>query len=153
MSRESQPIPNVFQIDVSPTSSKGTGEQSGGSNEEVTQLLRALAAGQQQQNQLLEQLVQQTTAAQKQRANEFQRWRDANPQLARDCRAAAESLSRVQSSFIENLAEEAMDQEEAMLDGGFMLSEFVDRFGPRLAHLNGVLQVISQLGGNPESNT
>ena len=26
-----------------------------------------------------------------------------------------------------------------------MLNEFVDRFGPRLAHLNGVLQVLSQL--------
>ena len=35
--------------------------------------------------------------------------------------------------------------EEALLDGEFMLNEFVDRFGPRLAHLNGVLQVLSQL--------
>jgi hypothetical protein len=26
-----------------------------------------------------------------------------------------------------------------------MLTEFVDRFGPRLAHLNGVIQVLSQL--------
>jgi hypothetical protein len=26
-----------------------------------------------------------------------------------------------------------------------MLNEFVDRFGPRLAHLNGVLQVLAQL--------
>jgi len=31
------------------------------------------------------------------------------------------------------------------MDGEFMLNEFVDRFGPRLAHLNGVLQVLSQL--------
>jgi hypothetical protein len=31
-----------------------------------------------------------------------------------------------------------------------MLNEFVDRFGPRLAHLNGVLQVLAQLGsGEP----
>ena len=27
-----------------------------------------------------------------------------------------------------------------------MLSEFVDRFGPRMAHLNGILQVLAQLG-------
>jgi hypothetical protein len=26
-----------------------------------------------------------------------------------------------------------------------MLNEFVDRFGPRIAHLNGLLQVLSQL--------
>ena len=29
--------------------------------------------------------------------------------------------------------------------GEFMLNEFVDRFGPRMAHLNGLLQVLSQL--------
>ena len=42
-----------------------------------------------------------------------------------------------------------------MMDGEFMLNEFVDRFGPRLAHLNGVLQVLSQLSAvaaNAESS-
>ena len=36
--------------------------------------------------------------------------------------------------------------EENLLEGEFMMNEFVDRFGPRLAHLNGVLQVLAQLG-------
>jgi hypothetical protein len=35
------------------------------------------------------------------------------------------------------------------MDGEFMLNEFVDRFGPRLAHLNGVLQVLAQLSSAP----
>jgi hypothetical protein len=35
------------------------------------------------------------------------------------------------------------------MDGEFMLNEFVDRYGPRLAHLNGVLQVLSQLSSVP----
>ena len=36
------------------------------------------------------------------------------------------------------------------VEGEYMLNEFVDRFGPRLAHLNGVLQVLAQLGsGDP----
>jgi hypothetical protein len=30
-----------------------------------------------------------------------------------------------------------------------MLTEFVDRFGPRLAHLNGLLTVVAQLGAQP----
>jgi hypothetical protein len=38
-----------------------------------------------------------------------------------------------------------VDNEESLVDGEFMLNEFVDRYGPRLAHLNGVLQVLSQL--------
>jgi len=29
-----------------------------------------------------------------------------------------------------------------------MLNEFVDRFGPRLAHLNGLLQILSQLSSS-----
>jgi hypothetical protein len=36
------------------------------------------------------------------------------------------------------------------LDGEFVLSEFVDRFGPRMAHLNGVLQVLAQISGTTQ---
>ena len=34
-----------------------------------------------------------------------------------------------------------------------MLTDFCDKFGPRLAHLNGVLQVLSQLSANPQQQT
>ena len=39
---------------------------------------------------------------------------------------------------------------ENMLDGPFVMNEFVDRYGPRLAHLNGVLQLLSQLSSVPQ---
>jgi hypothetical protein len=55
-------------------------------------------------------------------------------------------LSRVQAQFLESITDEVEANEEDLLDGEFVLSEFVDRFGPRLAHLNGVLQVLAQLG-------
>ena len=75
------------------------------------------------------------------------------PELARSCRDAAETLSRVQTQFLDNLTEEIRDSEESLSDSEFMLNEFVDRFGPRLAHLNGVLQVLPQLGhGEPAGN-
>jgi hypothetical protein len=54
--------------------------------------------------------------------------------------------SRVQTQFLEKLTDEVAENEDSLVDGDFMLSEFVDRFGPRLAHLNGVLQVLAQLG-------
>ena len=47
---------------------------------------------------------------------------------------------------------EIQDNEEYLLEGEYMLNEFVDRFGPRLAHLNGVLQVLAQLGGSEPSS-
>lgn len=103
---------------------------------------------QQKQNQLLEQLLQATVSIQKQRTAELQQWKDANPLLARACRRAAEKLSKVQTQFLETLTEEVDDQEENLVEGDYVLNEFVDRFGPRLAHLNGVLQVLAQLGSN-----
>jgi hypothetical protein len=91
-------------------------------------------------------LVQQSAAANKQRAHELQQWKDANPDLAKSCHRAAETLSRVQTQFLDQLTEEIADTEDHLVEGEYMLNEFVDRFGPRLAHLNGVLQVLAQLG-------
>ena len=42
---------------------------------------------------------------------------------------------------------------EDMMDSEFVLNEFVDRYGPRLAHLNGVLQLLSQLSANTSHNS
>ena len=49
------------------------------------------------------------------------------------------------------MTDEIEDSKEYLLEGEYMLNEFVDRFGPRLAHLNGVLQVLAQLGGGESS--
>ena len=121
--------------------------------EENTQLLRDILAAQDRQNELLEELVAQIGASQKQRATELGEWKQANPQLARSCRHAAESLSKVQTEFLTSLTEEIRDNFDVLYDGEFMLNEFVDRFGPRLAHLNGVLQVLTQLSVPTQANT
>lgn len=87
-------------------------------------------------------------SAQRQRSAELAQWKQANPRLARQCREAAEVLGKVQSTFLEAVTDEITESAEDLMDGEFVLNEFVDRFGPRLAHLNGVLQVISQLSSN-----
>lgn len=147
MSYEHEPLSPMFRIDVSAEA----GSQAPVSSEQVViELLRHLVIGQQQQSKLIEELTKITVSLQQQRVSELQQWKNANPNLARACRAAAESLSRVQTQFLENLTEEIVENEENLVDGEFMLNEFVDRFGPRLAHLNGVLQVLAQLGtGEP----
>ncbi len=140
---EHEPLSPVFRIDVTADSEAEPRK----SKEQITiDLLRHLVAGQQQQNQLLEQMIQQNNAANDQRAGELKQWKDANPDLARSCHNAAETLSRVQTQFLDTLTEEISDSEGSLEESEFMLNEFVDRFGPRLAHLNGVLQVLAQLG-------
>ena len=146
MSREPQNSSLFTHIDVSPHASAGASPTS---NSDTNALLHQLVLGQQRQNELLDELVQQMSAAQKQRTNELGQWKEANPRLARQCRQAAEALSNVQTEFLRNLTEEITDNADCFLEGDFMLNEFVDRFGPRLAHLNGVLQVLSQLSSMP----
>ncbi|MFM8173309.1 MAG: hypothetical protein ACKN81_07170, partial [Pirellulaceae bacterium] len=109
--------------------------------------MRQMIQHQEKQNQLLEQLLSATNQMQKQRQTELQQWKEANPHLAKACRKAADTLSRVQTQFLESMTEEIAENQEDLLDGEFVLQEFVDKYGPRLAHLNGLLQVVAQLGG------
>lgn len=145
MSYDPQQVPPMFHIDVG--ADPGASENAEGNKAEnaIAGLLHQLVIGQEKQNKLLEELVQHASATQKQRATELGQWKEANPHLARQCRKAAETLSQVQNEFLHNLTEEVADSEDCLLEGEFALNEFVDRYGPRLAHLNGVLQVLSQL--------
>lgn len=147
MSRESESVASLFtQVDIS----AGATPQSpiDGTNQEQSLLLRQILAALDRQNEVLEEMVTQMSAQQRQRSVELEQWKKVNPELAQDCRRAAETLSRVQNEFLTSLTEEVHENADVLMDGEFMLTEFVDRFGPRLAHLNGVLQVLSQLGGN-----
>ncbi|NND98431.1 MAG: hypothetical protein HKN47_14015 [Pirellulaceae bacterium] len=148
-SYEQEPLSPMFRIDVS---AEAESEPQVSEEQRTVELLQQLVIGQQKQNQLLEHLTQQNTAMQQQRASELQQWKAANPNLSRACRQAAETLSKVQTQFLDNLTEEIQYNEENLVEGEFMMNEFVDRFGPRLAHLNGVLQVLAQLGtGEPNT--
>ena len=154
--QDPQQIPPIFRIDVSAESSSADPSAADPTNSNTSSdnliavLIRQLLEKQQKTNELLEDVSHQLVAAQKQRSVELAQWRDANPELARNCRRAAETLGKVQGEFLLQLTEEIIDSEEALLDGEFVLNEFVDRFGPRLAHLNGVLQVVSQLSASSE---
>ena len=142
----------MFRIDVNQNASEPTmiGNHDMNYGLELTALMQQLVIGQDRSNELLEELVDQIGAGQRQRANELGQWKDANPILARKCRVAAEALSKVQTEFLEMLTYEVRDNFDHMLEGDFVLNEFVDKYGPRLAHLNGVLQLLSQLSSIPQ---
>ena len=151
MSDEQASKPAFYsQIDISHAPAPPPNSGGLGSVAELTCVLREILAGQDRQNELLEEMINQLNATQRQRANELGQWKQANPRLAKNCRMAAESLSKVQTEYLETLTEEINENYEVLRDGEFMLNEFVDRFGPRVAHLNGLLQVLSQLSAAPE---
>ena len=113
------------------------------------QLLHDILAALDRQNEMMEELIGHVSAGQRQRAVELGQWKEANPRLAKSCRVASEALAKVQTEFLTTLTDEVTENPEVLMDGEFMLNEFIDRYGPRLAHLNGVLQVLAQLGSAP----
>ena len=145
--RQPSPAPLFTQVDISAAQQPQTAASSAVEAEQM-RLLRGILASQDRQNELLEELVTHLSAAQRQRSQELGHWKAANPALAQSCRQAAETLGRVQTELLSSVAEELTTQADTLLDGDFMLGEFVDRFGPRMAHLNGLLQVLTQLSGS-----
>lgn len=151
MGQNSQPISSsVFSINVSADGEEVISNQKQEDSVVVT-LLEQLIQGQERQNELLEDVVESINANQRQRSAELGQWKQSNPQLSDRCRKAAEVLSEVQTEFLNSLTEEIEYNSETLLEGDFMLNEFVDKFGPRLAHLNGVLQILSQLSSVQKS--
>lgn len=153
MANDPQQIPPLFsQFDVAANSAAENPQNAvQQQHTEVVGILQDILAAQDRQNQLLEELVTQMGAAQRQRASELGQWKQENPMLARNCRNAAETLSEAQTEYLRRLSIEINENTECLVDGDFMLNEFVDRYGPRLAHLNGVLQVLTQLGTGPKT--
>ena len=140
--------PLFTQVDIT-AAAPVSPARSGQPVDEQIGLLRNILSAQDRQNELLEELVTQLVSAQRQRVTELGQWKQANPDLARACRTAAESLSRVQVEFLHSITREINENFDSLMDGEFMLNEFVDRFGPRMAHLNGLLQVLAQLSSTP----
>ena len=144
------PCSSLFtQVDISPTQVPNRPGEIAGYGDEHAILLRQLLNASERQNQLLGEMVGLMTGLHKQRQNELGQWKEKNPELSVCCKKAADALSKVHVEFLDKLTEEVRGNFDELMDSEFMLNEFVDRFGPRLAHLNGVLQVLSTLGTTP----
>lgn len=140
--------PPVFtQLDISANSvTSGSNLSLGSDPNETNRLLRDMIALQMKSCELLAELVNQVSLQQRQRIAELKAWKEANPELAKSCRQAAESLSKVHAEFLASIARDAAENADDFTDSEYALGEFIDRYGPRLAHFNGVLQLFAQLG-------
>jgi len=137
--------PGFTQVDIS-ASSVARGPAASADAAETNRLLREMLAVQMRSCDLLVELVNQVSLQQRQRVAELKAWKESNPELARSCRQAAESLAKVHVEFLAGIARDAAENAEDFADSEYALGEFIDRYGPRLAHFNGVLQLFAQLG-------
>jgi transketolase len=156
MSNDPSPFSPVFSINVSAdaTSPQTREQRPADLGSTLIALTRQLVEVQNRQNQLIEQLLhvnkqvlQSANQANNQRQTEIAQWRNAHPHLVRSCKSALETLSGVQTDFLQKMADEVEDSKDDLADSEYVFSDFLDRYGPRMAHLNGVLQVLSHLAG------
>ncbi|MBR4753073.1 MAG: hypothetical protein IK077_15060 [Thermoguttaceae bacterium] len=120
------------------------------SQSEVPDLLRQLILAQTRQNELLQEIANQLTASQRQRNLELAQWKRANPVLANSCRMAAECLGKLQTDFLTSLAYDVDDNFEDLQGNEYLLNEFFEKYGPRIVHLNTILQTLTVLGNAPD---
>ena len=143
------------QVDISATSVSRAGPAAPPATPDLAEtnvLLREMVTLQRRSCDLLAELLNQVSLQQRQRAAELKSWREANPELAASCRGAAEALTKVHTEFLSTIAREAADNAEGFSESDYALGDFLDRFGPRLAHFNGVMQLFAQLGAQPPAD-
>jgi len=153
MTNEPTPqLPVYTMIDVSSQQGPKPAAEPSSNNpdlRELAGLVRQMVIAQNRGNELMQEMVSQMSAPQRQKVNELNAWKEAHPRLANSCRQAAKTMSEIQTDYLETLTEEIHDNFDNLRDGDFMLNEFVDKFGPRMSHMNGIIQVLSQLAFVP----
>lgn len=80
-----------------------------------------------------------------QRTDVLQQWQKANPQRAARCKKAAVVLSDAYNELIDEILEAAEDRDACL--NPFTMHEFLDKYGPKIAHFGNMIQILSQLGG------
>ncbi len=111
------------------------------------------------QKQQLELIRESSQFARDQRArqiSELERWQQGHDAVLDDCKQALGQLEEVHASIMRELAEYVDEHHENLVEGDFALSDFVDKFGPKLAHLNTMLAILRPLAAaakKPEGET
>ena len=114
-------------------------------NDIVVRLLHDILQTQRQQLELTREMVAFARDNRQRQQAELEAWQRENQGVVERCREVLSVLARVHSGMIGEMAEYIRENEENLLESDFSLSEFVDRYGPRMHHLSAMLSVIKQL--------
>ncbi len=98
-----------------------------------------------QQLEISHELLQVNREQRARQGAELERWQAGHEHVIDSCRETMGRLEQVHASLMGELANYVEENHENLMEGDFSLSDFVDRFGPRLAHLNTMLAVLRPL--------
>ena len=100
---------------------------------------------QRQQMELTREAAQINREQRARQVADLERWQSGHEFVLDQCKESLASLEQVHASLMGEMAIYIRENHEHLMDGDFVLTDFVDRFGPRLAHLNTMLAVLRPL--------
>jgi hypothetical protein len=109
------------------------------------ELQRQMLEMQRQHLELTRELTQVNREQRQRQVTELERWQQSHEHVLDGCRESLGNLEQVHAALMGELANYVKENYENLLDGEYALTDFVDRFGPRLAHLNTMLAVLRPL--------
>jgi len=113
--------------------------------DQTLQLQSQMLEMQRQQIELTREVAHVNRGKRAREMGELERWQSGHEHVLESCRESLGNLEQVHAALMGELAAYAKENYENLLDGEFALTDFVDRFGPRLAHLNTMLAVLRPL--------
>jgi chromosome segregation ATPase len=112
---------------------------------QTLELQRQTMELQRQQLELSREVAQINREQRSRQVAELERWQNGHEEVLDSCRESLGHLEQVHAALMGDLASYVKENYENLVDGEFALTDFVDRFGPRLAHLNTMLAVLRPL--------
>ena len=112
---------------------------------QTLEMLRLMAESQKAQ---LDLVRENTAFARDQRGRqvaELEKWQQSHEPGLDDCKESLSKLEVVHAAIMRELAEYVDEHHENLVEGDFSLSDFIDKFGPKLAHINTILSILRPL--------
>ena len=116
---------------------------------QTLELQRQILELQRQQLELPREAAQVSREQRARQIAELERWQTGHEYVLETAASRSANLEQVHAALMGELADYVEENHENLLDGDFALTDFVDRFGPRLAHLNTMLAVLRPLRRRP----
>jgi chromosome segregation ATPase len=112
---------------------------------QTLEMQRQMLELQRQQLEISRELAQVNREQRARQISELERWQSGHEYVLDSCRESLTQLEQVHASLMGDLTSYVKENYENLVDGEYALTDFVDRFGPRLAHLNTMLAVLRPL--------
>ncbi len=112
------------------------------------EIQRQILENQRQQLELAREAAQVSREQRARQIAELERWQTGHEHVLEHCKETLGNLEQVHAALMGELANYVDENHENLIDGEFALTDFVDRFGPRLAHLNTMLAVLRPLAAS-----